>query len=240
MSLCECSNRRFRCRRQWVASSRRHWFYSVATAVTRSQWSRFSMGIDRLMVRRDGGGGFRLGPASLDGLWGRQGQRMQTACVGKVDCGPGLRVGCMDRQHRAGMRADYGRRGGCGRGRRCGGCRFPELHRVAGRQIDVFSVGSATRRALSGGGAVDGLLDYCPAGPRQPVGGLWATRVMLRGHSWPSVRASELGWGVGGGRACVNNAGPGYSTCRLGSRRPAGARMGHCAQIGWAWEGGMA
>ena len=120
------------------------------------------------------------------------------------------------------------------------GCRFPELHRVAGRQIDVFSVGSATRRALSGGGAVDGLLDYGPAGPRQPVGGLWTTRAMLRGRLWPSVRASELGWGVGGGRACVNDAGPGYSTCGLGSRRPVGARMGHCAQIGWAREGGMA
>ena len=76
MSLCECSNRRCRCRRQWVASSRRHWFYSVATAVTRSQWSGLPMDLGRPMVRRDGGGGFQLGPANLNGLWGRQGQRM--------------------------------------------------------------------------------------------------------------------------------------------------------------------
>ena len=183
MSLCECSN--CRCRRQWVASSRRHWFYGVATAVTRSQWSGLSKGFGRLMVRRDGGGGFRLGPASLDGLWGRQGQRMQTACVGKVDCGPGLHVDGMD-------------------------------------TLDWHHVGIASglrtlRRALLGQ-----TIRGCELPRRQ-----WATWVMLQGCSGPSVRANELGCGAGGGRA-MDDAGSGYSTCGPGSRRPAGARMGHC------------
>ena len=66
-------------------------------------------------------GGFRLGLASLDGLWGRQGQRMQTACVGKVDWGPGLHVECMDVRGCTAPAtcADYGRRGGHRWGRCC-------------------------------------------------------------------------------------------------------------------------
>ena len=87
---------------------------------------------------------------------------------------------------------------------------------------------------------MDGLLDYGPAGPRQPVGGLWATRVMLRGHSWPSVRASELGWGVGAGvcicgrrRAYVQHVRTRFSQAGRGT-------YGHCAnRLDSGWRHGM-
>ena len=71
--MCEC--------KLWISSSvgrqsppplllRRHYGGDAVAMVGAS------MSLGRPMVRRDGGGGFRLGPACLDGFWGRQGQRL--------------------------------------------------------------------------------------------------------------------------------------------------------------------